>query len=557
MDIVVAPTRSYIDYTLVLMTSVYMSQPEGTEITFWIANSDFLPEDEKRIEEFAAGYNHAVKFVPVDKQMFEPLFEKSYSDQLLRWSTNCFIPLMLHKLLPESLKRVLFLDIDISVVGDITEFYALDFEGRTLIASQNSYSYSISNEPDKPLDKFLYYDKVDLAVAERGNLFCSGVVLYNLEKMRYDNIDLNFYLKTVPDWSRVTLLDQSVLNIAFGSSAKLLTTCKYNYRLAYSAKGYFDLNNERFNDTRKYKFIPVQGLKIIHFCGLFPIFTKPWDYCFSSSSEIDSYEKSFLGLIPECVDHFKIWWNFAEKTPVYDALYQAAYIRTAALKQMKKVMLDTNLEFLNQMGLETLRVPSWRNLNSIYRNDDLNRFTKPKVYRCKDGELKDTIKNLPEGFTQSCGFRLTVKHICVNAVMSEMTPVIQTLEPDSPDASIYRRHCARPRTQIWGPWYKVATSSDLAALEQRILKLEQLAENKAGNGDDQILSLKLELSKAESALTREREERNRLETELEKCKSSEAQLNSDLKELKRSTSLKIGRFITFIPRKIVSLFRKG
>lgn len=258
MDFLLTTDSNYLRYVYVLMSSVYVNHDwENKELTFHILHNELNDDEVKVLKNFAESYNQQVYFYYVDNTLFSDFpIGKS-------WSVSCMYILFAHEYLPKTLKRVLYLDIDVAVNGDLSEFYSLDFDNNYLIASKEWYD--IKNEPVTAFNKFDTVEIIDHQKASQGQYFNSGVLLFNLEKFRLDNINLDFYINKLYGYKNV-FYDQGVLNICFAQRTKLLTTCKYNYRLAFSIPEYFNFDNVSKNIHKKYTYYPVDA-KIIHYCG--------------------------------------------------------------------------------------------------------------------------------------------------------------------------------------------------------------------------------------------------------------------------------------------------
>ena len=91
MDFLLTPTRSYINYSLVTMVSVYKNHSAETELNFWFMQSDFEESDKKRISDFASKYNQKVFFIDVD--------ESKYQQLLCKFDYNRWVSCVFYKLL--------------------------------------------------------------------------------------------------------------------------------------------------------------------------------------------------------------------------------------------------------------------------------------------------------------------------------------------------------------------------------------------------------------------------------------------------------------------------
>lgn len=469
MDILVSSDKNYLKYLKVLMASVYVNHDKNMQINFYVLHNSLTDDDQLNVSSFAAKYHQKVYFLYVDENKYtNVLCHFKYA----RYATSTLFPLFAHEVLPEKMQRILYLDIDVAVNGDLTELYQLDFDDCYLIASKPQYN--VKDEPQNEFEEFDRVKKYNISNAKAGDYFNAGVLMMNLAKFRQSNINAQYYAEKLRGLENI-FFDQGILNICFAQETKILKTCAYNYRLHYSAKDYFKRENDRMHGQRNYTFYPFEP-KIIHYCGLLPGGnTKPWTYYFEKGGDIGDPRKEFFDMIPECVPYFKIWWDHASLTPDYEELRLTARINTAAYQMVKKITLEKRQEFCNQLGLESYYVPAGtRERNSILQGDDLNCFTRPKVYRCANAQIKETVINLPRDYTQKCGFRLTVKHIHSNAKEDSNTSTIQILELNHPDAIVYRRYCGSPQKGTWGKWHRMLATSEVNIAGYHTTEIDQL-----------------------------------------------------------------------------------
>ncbi len=484
----VSTDKNYVKYLSVLMASVYENHL-NQQCDFYVLHNELNQYEFDYLTNFAESYKQKIYFIKIDNSLFNSFTFNN------RFPQSCLYILLAHKYLPDSLHRILYLDIDTIVNGNLNEYYNLDFEDNYLIATKEIFNAKY--EPFHAFQNFDIVSEIDKTKAATGKYFNSGVLLFNLDKFRENNINIEFYLDKIKDYSDV-FFDQGILNICFAKQTKLLTCCKYNYRLTYSAKDYFQRKNYMLYNETRYDFYQVEA-KIIHYCGFIMDF-KPW-YLYFTENEIKNLKKNFFDLIPESAQILDIWWNYAKKVPDYENLWNEQLRNKAAYMMINNILLNHNLNFTNATGIDTLTVPTYRQKNSIMANENLNDFLNPRVYRCTDGNTKSTIKNLPEEFIENCGFRLTVKNIAANSPNGPA--VLQILEPNAPNAAVYRRHLASHKSK-WDKWYKTATTEDLTELqnELNILKIQnELLETKINNLLDKknkpniILRLKSKIKK--------------------------------------------------------------
>ena len=189
------------------------------------------------------------------------------------WCGEAYFPLCAHQLLPENVKRILYVDAgDVLFMGDISSFYHCDFEGKALIAT--SIRYKMQGSDLVPYEEKDLYDKAEGFSGICRGLFNSGSYLMNLEKLREAQLTIDDWLdfsqmlceiSGKQDTSQIYFGDQGFLSAAFVDDLKLygypqiknLWHMPYNFCLWYY---------DRINTP------PPYAPAIVHFA----VGKKPW-----------------------------------------------------------------------------------------------------------------------------------------------------------------------------------------------------------------------------------------------------------------------------------------
>jgi lipopolysaccharide biosynthesis glycosyltransferase len=217
---------------------------------------------QKSFEFFKEKYSQNVEPIYIDDKQLKSLPVKSFI------STASYYRLMLSELLPSNIDKVLYLDCDIIVNGDLSKLLDLHFsqqiETSDEYISNNNLSDSLSDN-----DYYLYavdqeYNKERFSRLHKAKFtgekyFNSGVLYINLKKWRDNNITEKL-LENATKYIRILeFQDQDVLNITF---EKFWGELSYEYN-AWKQK------NKSIAKTG----LSFDEIKIIHFIG--PI--KPWN----------------------------------------------------------------------------------------------------------------------------------------------------------------------------------------------------------------------------------------------------------------------------------------
>lgn len=238
----------------------------------------------------------SIEFVNLKEEM-----EKSSKNYHLRdyYSKETYCRVFIPRLFPQY-DKVLYLDCDIVVTGDIAELYNTELGDNIVGASPE--------EVMATYDVFGTYVEKALGIPRR-EYFSAGVLVINAEKYREENIETKFIDLMNKYTFRVTQ-DEDYLNVLCYGKTKVLSL-GWN-KSAYKAEGFDD-----------------KDLKLIHY----KINWKPWHY--------------------DNVHYEDFFWNYAQKTFLYENILKIKASYTEDLHERDSLAFDN----LVKMAVEDTNDP--------------------------------------------------------------------------------------------------------------------------------------------------------------------------------------------------------
>ena len=208
----------------------------------------------------------------------------------LKWiSRETYYRLLAQEMLPESVERVLYLDVDMIVMGSLEEFYHQDFEGKLLVACNR---YGLGGVDPKRLEQ--------LTLPRDTIYFNAGTLLYDLAGQR-QQIDPNIlYEYPVLFYQQLKYGDQDVLNAVFYGLTKFADWRVYNC---------FDSNTTRQRQEDRVR----RSCKIFHYNGR----GKPWT-------------ERYWGRMAW------LFWDYAQLLPEYAGQYEALKEKHARFRNQRR-----------------------------------------------------------------------------------------------------------------------------------------------------------------------------------------------------------------------------
>lgn len=216
MNIVTALNKKYIDYTVVMLTSVCVNAGEHVEA--FLLNSELDDCDVEYIQAKLAGRDINVHSINIDKKAFEG---KVVVNEI--WSVEAYYRLMLLDVLPIQIDKVLYLDVDVIVNKSLQEMYHTDMGEDELFACIDGNG-AWAWEQYSPKQREMFADMIS-----RGyTYFNSGVLLMNIELMR-QRYNFETYLAAMKEWNyEMVAPDQDILNYVHGEKTGFIDDQQYD-----------------------------------------------------------------------------------------------------------------------------------------------------------------------------------------------------------------------------------------------------------------------------------------------------------------------------------------
>lgn len=187
-----------------------------------------------------------IEFIKVNAKDF-----KIYPLNRAHISIATYYRLAIHKLLPENIDKVIYLDADLLVLDNIANLWNEDIS-----------DYVIAGAPDE--GGISQIRRLNLAIQH--NYINAGVCVMNLKKMRQLNLDHLYIESLYKNYDLITLQDQDILNITFEKNIKRLHV-KWNIQSRM-----FKYNELEYSYKEKELKEAMENPGIIHYSDS----QKPW-----------------------------------------------------------------------------------------------------------------------------------------------------------------------------------------------------------------------------------------------------------------------------------------
>lgn len=248
LNLLFCVNRKFLSLFVSCLTSIARSGGYG-HYDAYVLHSDFAqPEIDALGRDFLGTVDF--HFIRVPETLFDGFPETS------RYPKQIYYRLAAHLLLPETLERILYLDVDTVIINPLKELYETDFAGNYYIGCTHTRELLTKiNQARLHSEKAVSYIN-------------TGVLLLNLPALRE-----NVRLEDIRDYTNerkyaLILPDQDILTALYGDKVKLADTMRYN--LSDRILAFYNGNHPRERVNLDWV---RQNSVVIHYCGK----NKPWN----------------------------------------------------------------------------------------------------------------------------------------------------------------------------------------------------------------------------------------------------------------------------------------
>lgn len=207
-----------------VISSVISNHKSEEKLEFYILNSSISDENLKRLKKMEK--NDSVKIFSLKVEASE--FKNCPVPEDMYYSLEAYYRLAIPELLFDA-EKVIYLDCDVTVLGDIAGLWATDVSGVYAAACKE---FSPVNHMGRFMDESLYFN--------------SGVMVINCKKWREENIllkSMEFVNKNV---EQIIYVEQDVLNALLSEKILYLNRC-WNFEYMPFNTSVKDISSEKIN----------------------------------------------------------------------------------------------------------------------------------------------------------------------------------------------------------------------------------------------------------------------------------------------------------------------
>lgn len=270
ISILCATDDNYAPYCGIMLTSLLMSNPLRYFDIYVMVDGSLSKVNLQKYRKMGKRFGCHVDLITINNSVINacPINNSLGIDNHSWVTAPTYYRLLAAKILPESVHRVIYLDCDIVVNGDIAALWEVDM-----------VDFAIAGA----LDCYFHHHCKRMHISEQCGYVNAGVAVYNLDYWRERGITEQFFKYIQAPGSELLLMDQDVVNgTLFGK--KVVIPERYNFQVSYFMPLFWKTFSE---DYKKKLLFENEKAIIIHYCGGF----KPWDFRYYGSPYFTLWER--------------------------------------------------------------------------------------------------------------------------------------------------------------------------------------------------------------------------------------------------------------------------
>ncbi len=197
MNLMIVTNSKYLPYTYVMLFSLFRKHP-GTEIHVYLPYEDLTEAEIVTLTAFCASF---------PGKRLTPLYVgTAFREQVQSRNginVETYYRILGLKLLPEEMERILYLDVDMVIKGDLTPLYRTDLTGKAFAVCEDIFG---------KINGFHEANKRRLSIPAQFSYFNAGVMLFNLALLREENAADRMLENIYRDYERYEYNDQDIMN---------------------------------------------------------------------------------------------------------------------------------------------------------------------------------------------------------------------------------------------------------------------------------------------------------------------------------------------------------
>lgn len=200
MNILISTNSAYLTPTMVMLYSLFIHHSR-IPMDIYLPYSDLTDEEVDELERYVALFR--------EKKLYPLRISDTFSSKVSSnngISIETYYRILAIELLPDTIHKILYLDVDMVIQGSLLELYEIDMTGHPFVVCEDILGI---------LNDFHEMNKYRMHIPQEYSYFNAGVMLFNLAYLRETHAAERILERVYLDYARYEYNDQDVLNEMF------------------------------------------------------------------------------------------------------------------------------------------------------------------------------------------------------------------------------------------------------------------------------------------------------------------------------------------------------
>ena len=271
INILCATDDNYAPYCGIMLTSLFESNKENRFDVYVFVDGNLSDKNARKIKKLEERYGNIIHLKTIDNKLIKgcPINKLNELGTHLYVTLPTYYRLLAADLLPDTIHKIIYIDCDVIVNGNILPMWEVDMAGMAIAGVKDCgndvYNFKLLDYPEE-------YGYIN-----------AGVAIYNLDYWRKEGLSARLFDYARKNASVLRFMDQDVVNGVLYDK-KVLLAERWNFQNVFFGQG----NWKNYPDGFKKKIMDeCQYAVVIHYCGVM----KPWSFKYYGGPFMALWEK--------------------------------------------------------------------------------------------------------------------------------------------------------------------------------------------------------------------------------------------------------------------------
>ena len=251
INILCATDNRYAPYCGIMLTSLLENNKHNMIDIYILGGNDISQENVEKFKHLESIYNAHVDVITIDDNLLSTCPVNKDTNITLATYYRLLAP----QILPDSVHKLIYLDCDMIVAGDISPIWDTNLDGKAIAGVVDCEAYNES-----------IYQRLGDYTLKR-DYYNAGMTVYNMDYWIENNIAEEAFKYIEQNSKKLYWMDQDVLNVVMKDLKRNLPVT-YNYQIQLQMPYFFNTFSKRMQEDVRNTTSP----KIIHYAAEL----KPW-----------------------------------------------------------------------------------------------------------------------------------------------------------------------------------------------------------------------------------------------------------------------------------------